>query len=207
MSSDKREGTLFIVSAPSGAGKTSICKELIACIPALTLSVSYTTRPPRPGEQEGIDYFFISEEVFQEKIRKGELAEWAVVHGYYYGTPMEWLKSNIRLGNDILLDIDVQGAKNLKERFPQAVTIFILPPSWEVLERRLRDRMTDTPEEMQQRLNDAREEISHCREYDYIIINERLEEAIEQIRAIIIAERSRSAKVYPIIQRLFKDEL
>jgi guanylate kinase len=172
-------------------------------MPTLIPSISYTTRPPRPGEQDGVDYYFVSPETFQQKIHQEELAEWALVYGYLYGTPLKELRDHIESGRDILLDIDIQGAKNLRQKFPNAVTIFVLPPSWDILEKRLRSRNTDSPEEMTKRLAQARYEITHCKEYDYLIINEELDEAVSQICSVIIAERCRVAKVLLTLRERF----
>ena len=188
----QRSSLLFIVSAPSGTGKTSVCRRLLRWIPDLIPSISYTTRPPRTDEQEGMDYWFVSPETFQEKRDKGEFAEWAMVHGCFYGTPLEEIKKNIALGKDILLTIDVQGAERLHQIFPKVITIFLLPPSWEILRERLGERKTDSREDMERRLNRARKEIAHCKDYDYLIINKDLEAAVEELRAIIIAERCRN---------------
>lgn len=194
---------LFIVSAPSGTGKTSVCKELFRCIPDLMPSISYTTRAPRADERNGVDYWFVSPETFQEKLDNGKFAEWAMVHGHFYGTPLDKLKKNIELGKDILLAIDVQGAKRLRKAFPRVITIFLLPPSWEILKERLWERNANSIDDMEKRLTQAREEVTHCRDYEYLIINKDIETAVEELRAIIMAERCRTAHVLSGLPELF----
>jgi guanylate kinase len=153
-----------------------------------------------------VDYWFVSPEIFKEKIHKGEFAEWARVHGHFYGTPLDKLKKDIACGKDILLAIDVQGAEKLRKLFPQAIGIFLLPPSWDVLTDRLTKRKTDTKKDMEQRLNRAREEVTYSKDYDYLVINKDLEVTVEELRAIIMAERSRTANILPTLQELFPME-
>jgi guanylate kinase len=180
-----RKGRLFIISAPSGAGKTTLCDVLKQRFPELAYSISHTTRPPRKNEAEGEDYFFISEEIFLKKIQTGKWAEWAKVHGNYYGTCLEKLNELKNAGRNILLDIDVAGAMQIKKKFSEAITIFIMPPSFDILEKRLKSRGTDDEEEIQRRLGHAREEIAHKDHYDHIIINDRLDEAIERLSELV----------------------
>jgi guanylate kinase len=144
---------LFILSAPSGTGKTSVSKEILRRMPDLIPSISYTTRLPRDNERNGIDYWFVSPETFQDMLDKGEFAEWAIVHGHFYGTPLEGIKKDRSLGKDILLAIDVQGGEKLRQVFPQVITIFLLPPSWEILRERLWKRETNSIKDMEQRFN------------------------------------------------------
>jgi len=193
----QRSGLLFIISAPSGTGKTSVCKELLKCMPDLVPSISYTTRLPRADERDGVDYWFVTPQTFQEKLDKGEFAEWAVVHGHLYGTPVDRLKKAIGLGKDVLLAIDVQGAERLGKAFPRVITIFLLPPSWEILKERIRERRANSMKDVEQRLTRAREEVTHGKDYDYLVINKDLATAVEELRAIIIAERCRTAHVLP----------
>jgi len=200
-----REGQVFIISAPSGSGKTTLVKELISSLPDLQLSVSYTTRKPRPGEREGVDYFFLTEEEFEEKRMEGELVEWAEVSGHYYGTSYQRLNRYLQQGKDVLLLIDVQGALQMKEKLSRVVSIFVLPPSWKALKQRLEERGTDTIEEIQRRLELARREVDYWSHYDYIVINETLTEAVERLRSIIIAERSRQKEMKEVIQWIIDD--
>jgi guanylate kinase len=180
-----RRGRLFIVSAPSGAGKTTLCSALRRRIPTLGYSVSATTRAPRPGEREGIDYFFTDPQTFEAGIREGRWAEWARVHDHYYGTPAAFLDRAMGAGQDLLLDIDVQGAAQLVERYPDSVTIFIEPPSMAVLARRLAARGTDDPASVARRLRNAEAEMRHRGAYRHRIVNDRLEEALDALAAIV----------------------
>lgn len=188
-------GILFIISAPSGSGKTTLTNELLKLVPGLEFSISYTTRPPRGSEQHGRDYFFISKKEFEAMIARGEFLEYACVFGYYYGTAKRFLEEARSTGRDLVLDIDVQGAKQVKDKMPEAVSIFILPPSRAVLEFRLRNRShsehMDSEEVIRRRLEGARKEIENYGNYDYILVNDRLEPSIAQLKAIVAAERLR----------------
>lgn len=190
----RREGVIFILSAPSGAGKTTLIKRLLAAIRGLTLSVSYTTRGRRSGEVAGRDYHFVEKKRFAEMQAKGEFAEWAGVHGSLYGTPRRPLEQNIQRGRDVLLDIDVQGARKVKRQYPQAVSIFLLPPSWQELEKRLALRGTDRREIIRQRLENAKREIGEIMRYDYFVVNREVREALESLKSIITAERLRISR-------------
>jgi len=191
----KRRGTLFVVSAPSGAGKTTLCREIRLRLPDLSYSVSVTTRPPRPGEIDGADFRFVGEPEFREMLARGELAEWATVHGNLYGTRARALEDALATGRDVLLDIDTQGATQLRARYADAVLIFILAPSIKELEQRLRERRSDADAEIERRLVRAREEIALWRRYDYLIVNRDLKEAIDHLMAIIQAERCRTIRL------------
>lgn len=191
----RREGLLFVVSAPSGAGKTSLCRALSESLENLTHSVSYTTRKPRPQEIEGRDYFFVTGERFQEMVRAGDFAEWAQVHSNYYGTSRRVLGDIAAEGIDVILDIDTQGAKQIKERYPRAVFIFILPPSLQVLEERLRNRRSDNEDEIRKRMQRARDEIRDYSHYGYLVVNRDFDRALSELRAIILAERCRMEHV------------
>jgi len=182
-------GTLFIVAAPSGAGKTSLVRQLLANDPAIRLSVSYTTRAARPGEANGRDYHFISRAEFEQLRARAEFLESAEVHGNLYGTSRAWIERETRAGSDILLEIDWQGALQVRHLLPAAVGIFILPPSIEVLSERLQQRGTDMPEVIARRLQAARDEIAHVDEFDYVIINKDFEVAVQDLQAIVRAER------------------
>ena len=186
-------GTLFIVTAPSGAGKTTLVSGLLERDPLVRLSVSYTTRAPRTGEVNGQHYHFIDVQGFRALRDKGEFLEWAEVHSNYYGTSKRWLEEQIRAGRDILLEIDWQGAQQVRKVFPKAVGVFILPPSVEELERRLRGRGTDSEDVIARRVLAARGEMRHVAEFDYVIINENLPTAIEDLVAVVRASRLRYA--------------
>lgn len=188
-----KKGVLFIISAPSGSGKTTLCRRAVEEIDNLEHSISCTTRPPRPRERDKIDYCFIPEKEFQKRIENDEFIEWANVHGNYYGTPMKTIKKSIEKGIDLILDIDVQGAEKLRDKFTErdAVFIYILPPSLEILHQRLKERESDTEAEILKRMLDADKELFHCERYDYILVNKDLNETTEQLKSIITAERCR----------------
>lgn len=190
-----RKGLLFVVSAPSGAGKTTLCKELVALVPGLRHSISYTTRKPRPGEQHGREYFFIEEPAFQDMVQRNEFAEWAPVYGHLYGTPRSALTAMMDQGADVLLEIDPQGAMQIKKRFEDAIYIYIMPPSLDTLRVRLQNRAGDSPEEIQRRLQKAKEEIWSYREYYYIVRNEDMKQALKELEAIVLAERIKTKRL------------
>lgn len=190
----ERRGVLFVVSAPSGAGKTTLCKELVTTVPGLHPSISYTTRIPRPGEVHGRDYYFIDEPAFQDMAQRNDFAESARVYGHFYGTPRQALMDMLEKGLDVLLEIDTQGAMQIKKKFSDGVYIYILPPSIDALRARLIQR-GDAPEEIQRRMQKARQEILNYREYDYIVRNEDLKQASQELQAIVHAERTRVKRV------------
>lgn len=191
----KRRGTLVVVSAPSGAGKSTLCHEVRLIVPDLYYSVSYTTRSPRPGEVDGKDFHFVDEPLFAAMRDRGEFAEWASVHDHWYGTPAAPLEDALARGLDILLDIDTHGARQLRERYPEAVSVFIMAPSLAELEARLKERKSDAAGEIARRLSRAREEIAAWRQYDYLIINRDVKEAVDQLATIIQAERCRVSRL------------
>jgi guanylate kinase len=191
----KRRGSLFVVSAPSGAGKTTLCRDVRERVPGLAYSISVTTRPPRPGEIDGIDFRFVSEAEFRARLERDEFAEWAIVHGNLYGTQARPLEEALARGQDLLLDIDTQGAGQLRLRYPEAVLVFIVAPSMAELEQRLRERRSDPQHEIARRLARARGEIALWRRYDYLIVNQDVKEAMEQLAAIIQAERCRVTRL------------
>jgi guanylate kinase len=191
----KRRGALIVVSAPSGAGKTTLCHEVRQLVPDLFYSVSYTTRAPRPGEVDGKDFHFVTDTEFLAMRDRDEFAEWAEVHGQRYGTPAKALESALGRGLDVILDIDTHGARQLRQRYPEAVSIFIMAPSMKELEARLRERKSDAAVEIVRRLNRAREEISAWRQYDYLIINRDVKEAVDQLATVIQAERWRTSRL------------
>ncbi len=184
-------GALFIVCAPSGAGKTSLVSELLKHDDRIKLSISHTTRAPRAGEIDGREYHFVSEEKFEAMIAAGEFLESALVHGNYYGTAQGWIVAQRQTGSDILLEIDWQGAQQVRRVFPDAIDIFILPPSFETLVSRLNTRAQDAPDVIARRLSAAREEISHVAEFDYVIINDKFGEALQDLTAVVRAQRLR----------------
>jgi guanylate kinase len=188
----KRRGLMLVLSSPSGAGKTTISRRLLYTESNLSLSISATTRPPRPGEEEGEDYFFVSDTRFAEMVEQGELLEHAVVFGNRYGTPKAPVEEALETGRDVLFDIDWQGTQQLRESAREdLVSVFILPPSTEELERRLHARAQDSDEVVRGRMAKAADEMSHWAEYDYIIINDNLENSVRQVEAILTAERLR----------------
>ncbi|MDH3442596.1 MAG: guanylate kinase [Deltaproteobacteria bacterium] len=191
----KRRGIIYILSAPSGAGKTTLTNELRALYSEIKLSVSCTTRVRRRGEVNGRDYYFIGKDQFLAMRARGEFAEWAKVHDFYYGTPRGPLDRRLRAGQDTLLDIDVQGAKKIKRVYPDAVSVFLLPPSRMELERRLRLRGTDDPAVIRRRLANAQDEIRNVIQYDYYIVNRDVTEAVGVLKSIVHAERAKSSRV------------
>ena len=184
-------GNLYVVAAPSGAGKTTLVKLLLAQEPEIRLSVSYTTRAPRTGEENGREYNFTDVATFRAMIDQNEFLEWAEVHGNYYGTSKTWIVNQISAGNDVLLEIDWQGAQQVRALFPEAIGIFILPPSFAELERRLTGRGTDSREVIERRLAAAQAEMRHVVEFDYVIINDILQQALDDLRAVMRASRLR----------------
>jgi len=186
-------GNLFILSAPSGTGKTSLIEALSQTDIDLSLSVSYTSRSMRLGEVEGCDYYFVERKIFEQMLEHGEFLESAEVYGNLYGTSQKWINKAIDSGQDILLEIDTQGAQQVRRFFSNAVSIFVLPPSIKVLETRLRNRNQDCEEAIARRMAAARQEISHVREYDYVIINENLDNALRELVCVVQAERLRMA--------------
>lgn len=186
------KGNIFIVTAPSGAGKTSLVRALLETDRQVQLSISYTTRPPRPGEVNGRDYHFVSEAEFLDMLNRGDFLESALVYGNRYGTSQRWIEGVVQTGRDILLEIDWQGAAQVRRLFPQAVGIFILPPSLDALLARLKGRRQDSEEVIARRLAAAREDIGHVEEFDYVIINDVFDTALQDLGAIIRAQRLRA---------------
>ena len=187
-------GCLFVVAAPSGGGKSSMVNALLEREPGIRLSVSYTTRPPRPGESEGHHYHFVDVPTFLALKERGEFLENAFVHGNWYATSATWLKSQVAAGQDVLLEIDWQGAAQVRRLIPGSVQIFILPPSIEALRERLQKRAQDPPDVIEQRLLSAREEIRHCGEFDYVIMNQDFARAVDDLSAIVRAARLTAAR-------------
>ena len=191
----RRQGIVFIISAPSGAGKTTLIKRLLKRFPGMALSVSYTTRLRRAGEVNGRDYRFVTPGRFSTMRSGRAFAEWAGVHGYLYGTPRTPLERAIGRGQDMLLDIDVQGTRKIKRQYPTAVSIFVLPPSWRELEKRLALRGTDRKETIRKRLANARREIREILRYDYFVVNREIGVALESLQSVVRAERLRVSRL------------
>lgn len=200
----KREGILFVISAPSGAGKTTLCKEVIDIFQNLRHSVSYTTRTARLGEVHGRDYYFIPVDEFKRMVAAEEFAEWAEVHGNYYGTALKTLEEYRKCGIDVILDIDCQGAYQLKKRYLGAVYLFVLPPSFQELRRRLDCRSSDAPEVIERRIEAAADEIKESRWYDYIIVNDVFSKAVEELKSVLIAEQCKTHRVLEGVSQLFE---
>jgi len=186
-----RRGTLYIVAAPSGAGKSSIVNAVLGRDPEIALSISFTSRAPRPGERHAQHYHFITKEEFQAMIAAGDFFEYAQVHGDWKGTARQSVEPQLSAGHDVLLEIDWQGARQVREQVPDAVSVFILPPSRDALEQRMRARGQDSEETIARRLAAAREEMSHYDEFDYLIVNDVFDKAVEQMQAIFVASRLR----------------
>jgi len=189
--------TVYIISAPSGSGKSTLVNRIRPIVPDLDFSVSYTTRPPRRNERNEREYFFVPRDQFEVMIRKDEFLEYADVFGNLYGTARQFLRDAEVAGHDLLLDIDVQGAEQIKRKLPEAVRIFILPPDRQTLERRLRDRSLDAEDVIQRRLATATREIENYANYDYILVNDRLEESVEALKTILLAERLQRSGIEP----------
>jgi len=189
MQKNNYRGRLFVISGPSGVGKGTLRHELFQCVADLHYSVSVTTRKPRKNEKEGRDYFFVDEQTFKRYIEENKFAEWALVHGDYKGTLFSTINESLSKGMDLVLEIDVQGAIELRKKFPEAIYIFIAPPSWEQLEDRLRGRKTEREEDLKKRLHDAHNELKKIKYYDYLIINNHFSKALEELKSIIISER------------------
>jgi len=186
-----RRGLLFVVSAPSGTGKTTVVERLVQIVPDLALSRSYTSRPARPGEADKVDYNFVSRPRFEEMIAADAFLEWADVFGNLYGTCAADAEAHLTTGRDLVLVIDVQGARQVRKRFADIVGVFVMPPSFAILERRLRGRSKDPEDAIQRRLQTARDEVAAYTEYDYVIVNDELEACVDRLRAIVLAERTR----------------
>ena len=198
-----RKGLLVVVSGPSGAGKGTICQALLERT-SLAYSVSATTRKPRAGEVDGVNYHFLSLEAFEEMIEKDGLLEWAKVYDNYYGTPKDYVINRMDEGHYVMLEIDIQGAMQIKKSYPDAVCIYVVPPSLEILSQRLRNRRTDSDEVIQKRLDKARTELDWIDKYDYLIVNDDLEIAVSKAKAVITAEACRSRRNSGIIENLKK---
>jgi guanylate kinase len=195
-------GSLLVISAPSGSGKTTLVRRLVSEVEPVEFSISYTTRPARPSEKEGVDYHFVSPKVFRAKIEKNDFLEWAEVHENLYGTDRKETEMVLEKGVDLILDVDVQGADQVKRAKPDAVLIFILPPSFEILEQRLRDRRQNQAEDIERRLAAARREVSWYKNYDYAVVNDEIERCSGLLRSIVFAERARRERMEPIVRSI-----
>lgn len=199
-----KQGLLIVVSGASGTGKGTVCNALMESLPELAYSISATTRSPRKGEQDGVNYYFLAREEFEKMIEEGGFLEWAEVYGNYYGTPLKKIQERLAEGQDILLEIDTQGALKVMEKCPEGVFIFLLPPSLEELERRIRGRGTETEESISRRLGAAKEEIGIGRKYKYVVVNDRVGKAVEQIQSILVAEHCRveqNTKIFEVLEK------
>jgi guanylate kinase len=186
------KGKLFIISSPSGGGKGTLIREILKIVSKVTLSVSFTTRPKRPGEEHGKDYFFVSESEFLNLIKKNAFLEYAKVHGHFYGTSREYVEEKLNAGQDVILEIDIQGARSIKKLPLETISIFIMPPSFQILRERLIARGTESEQSLKIRLENAINEVEAYKEFDYVVINDNLHEAIENLKAIFVAERLRT---------------
>lgn len=189
------KGLILVLSAPAGAGKTTLCKRLLQTSPTFISSVSFTTRSPRKQEIEGVDYYFVSREDFEKLIKKNAFVEWAEVHGHLYGTSKKFLEENIKAGKDVILEVDVKGGTKIKEKYPQAILIFILPPSWQELEKRLHKRATEDEKSIKERLSTAKQEIKYLPYYDYFLVNDDINTTTKRLLLIIEAERYKINRV------------
>ncbi len=200
-------GKLYIISAPSGAGKTSLVKQMAADLDDLLVSVSHTTRQQRPGEIHGRDYYFVSEEEFQAMLAQQDFLEYAQVFDHYYGTARQTVTENLNAGSDVILEIDWQGARQIRKKMPECLSIFILPPSTAVLEQRLRKRGQDSELIISRRMQDAVAEMQHYDEYDYLLVNDDFDQALMQLKSIVISERLRKTRQKPALAALLAELL
>lgn len=187
-------GLLVIVTGPSAVGKGAICRALLERTPGVRFSVSMTTRPPRPGERDGVEYYFVSKEEFERQIATGGLMEWAEVYGNYYGTPRRQVEEALERGEDIILDIDVVGANSVKARYPDAVSVFVIPPTMAELHARIRKRGSESEEAVQRRLQEAPRWVENGLTYQYVLVNDDLDQAVAELQAILVAERCRTSR-------------
>ncbi len=197
-----RKGNLIVVSGPSGAGKGTICQEMFRQHSDLQYSISATTRAPRSGEVDGVNYLFVAKAHFEAMIEQDDLLEWAEVYGNYYGTPRSYVLEMMASGKDVVLEIDTQGALQVKKKFPEGIFIYIVPPSLEELSKRIYNRGTDAPDVIERRLSCAKEELICASEYNYVVVNDQLDQAVEKVRAIIVAERCRVQRNLDVVDEV-----
>ena len=201
----KEKGQIFVITAPSGAGKTTIIKNILEKdVGEIGYSISHTTRKPRKGESHGLHYYFVDREKFEKMIDAHEFIEWAVVYDYLYGTSISSVNRELSSGKDLLMDVDIQGSQEIKRQFPDSLSIFILPPSLDILKERIQKRSPNDKMNTDLRLKKAAEEIQRCRDYDFIIINDNLKKAIKEIEAIIVAQRANKNRRFPLIKKIFR---
>ena len=203
-SSAPPRGLLFVVSAPSGTGKTTVVERLVRRISGLRQSRSYTSRPPRPGEVDGVDYNFVSRDVFEAMVRRGEFLEWANLFGNLYGTGEQETDARLAAGTDVVLVIDIQGARQVRERVAGTVGVFVLPPSFAALEHRLRGRSHDPEPAIRERLETARREVSAVTEYDYVVVNDDVDRCVSELATIVHAERARLARMQAVVEPIVR---
>jgi guanylate kinase len=196
-------GQLYVISGPSGVGKSSIVRGVRGRVKGLAYSISHTSRKPREGEVDGVDYHFVERDTFKRMIQEGAFAEWAEVYDAFYGTPLDGLQAQMSQGLDVILDVDGQGAENIKKHFKESILIYVLPPSLETLEERLRRRGTDDDEVIRARFEKALREIKRCLHYDYIVFNENIDKAVEEVTSIILSVRARRSKKLPMVEKIF----
>jgi guanylate kinase len=199
---NRTKGILFIISSPSGGGKGTLIRRVLGIVPQLSSSVSWTTREPRPGEQHAVNYYFVSHEEFEAMRARGGFLEWAVVHGNLYGTALSVVERETAEGRDIVLEIDVQGATSVRQTLQDSVSIFILPPSYEVLRQRLQGRQTEDADELALRLRNARGEVERYKDFDYVVLNDEADRAAGQLAAIVYAERARRVRQENLLRRV-----
>ncbi|MBW1689267.1 MAG: guanylate kinase [Deltaproteobacteria bacterium] len=199
----QQSGQIFVITAPSGTGKTTLIRAVRDKVSAIGYCVSHTTRKPRSGELNGTHYHFVTRKEFEQMIDAHRFVEWAHVYGHLYGTSYSSMESELSSGEDLLLDLDIQGAEAIKRHFPESLSIFVLPPSMEVLEQRLRGRATDKGKDVDLRMKKAAKEIRRCGKYDFIVVNDDLVQTVREIGAIILCQRARSWRRYPLIKDLF----
>jgi len=201
------KGMLYIIAAPSGAGKTSLVRAMADQVDSVVISISHTTRMARPGEIDGVNYHFVSTEKFQTLIEQNIFLEYAQVFGSYYGTSSEWVREKLQSGNDVILEIDWQGAKQIRQLFPHTTSIFIVPPSLEVLQNRLKERAQDSAQVIEKRMLEAKAEISHYHEFDYLIVNDNFELAVGDLKNIVLAHRLRTDRQKSVNHKLLESLL
>ena len=198
-------GLLIVLSGPSGAGKDSVLAQLKCQYENIQLSISVTTRAPRPGEQDGEHYFFVTREAFEEKLRNNQILEYTEYNGNYYGTPMAYINDGLALGKTVILEIEVEGAANVRRLYPNCVSVFLVPPSLAVLRQRLIDRKTESPEEINRRIAIAKQELNHAKNYDYIILNDKLNHAVQDFGAVIRANQLDTTRQNKLLEEVQAD--